>query len=71
MVCVAVGAGASPLGRSGTAGVDVVVGAVPLLAISMSAGRDRILSGALNIRRPAIAPPMRLPSDPIGPDGAV
>lgn len=71
MVCVAAGAGASPLGGIGAAGVDVVVGAVPLLAISMSAGRDRMLSGALKIRRPDIAPPIRLPSNPIGPGEAV
>lgn len=34
------------------------------MAISISCGRDCVRSGALKIRRPEIAPPILLPSDP-------
>lgn len=51
-------AGCCDTAVSVTCAVSVVV------AISISGGLVRVLSGALNTRRPAIVPPIRLPREP-------
>jgi hypothetical protein len=67
--CVLVDAAVT--GSTSVAGGGTVLGAAALFAISMSDGLDCVLSGALKIRRPAMAPPMRFLIELRYPDGAV
>lgn len=53
-----------PAGQDGSWGPFVTTGIAVVLAISISGGREMLCSGALKMRRPDMAPPIRLPSEP-------